>query len=102
MAATDFPPPFPDDFPLNDKHVVGSEPEPDPIIDEVRLKLDQPDSDLEQFYTTTYVANLFSVKPETVIEWIKTDQLRAIKITGGRWRIPKAAILDFANKRFTS
>lgn len=60
-----------------------------------------PDEGLEQFYTTEYVAHLFSVATETVVQWINDRKLRAIKIDR-RWRVPKSAIIEFANQRLNS
>lgn len=40
------------------------------------------------------VAARFSVSRSTVYHWIKTGQLRALRI-GGRWRIPRDAVQAF-------
>lgn len=59
------------------------------------------DPDLEKFYSTEQVGHLFSVASETVVHWIQDGKLRAIKIDR-RYRIPKSAIIQFANERYNS
>lgn len=80
--------------------VLPADEPPVPPRDEVAMPSEEADDGLEKYYTTRYVAQLFEVVTETVTDWIKRGELRAIKIDGGRWRIPKSAIVEFANKRY--
>lgn len=45
------------------------------------------------------VAELFDVKPITVIEWIKAGKLKASKV-GNRWRIQRSEMVRFANAQY--
>lgn len=38
----------------------------------------------KRLYKTREVADLFEVSPETVIEWVRTRKLRALRTPGGR------------------
>lgn len=53
----------------------------------------------EQFYSTAKVAELFSVTPETVREWIKNGSLEAIRVNS-YWRVRRSSVLAFANSKY--
>jgi excisionase family DNA binding protein len=54
---------------------------------------------LDQLYTTRYVAELFSVRIETVRVWIDSGKLEAVQING-YWRVPRASLVRFAQKNY--
>ena len=52
---------------------------------------------MESYYTVREVADMFSVSPATVRGWIRSRQLRAIKLDGRRgWKITGLALVGFA------
>jgi excisionase family DNA binding protein len=54
----------------------------------------------EPFYTVEEVARLLSVHPETVRNWIKSGQLRALKLGGpAGYRISQSAYEQFLRER---
>ena len=55
----------------------------------------------EQFLSTTTVAELFEVTPETVRTWIEKGYLRAIKIDKA-YRVSRQSLRDFANSRYSN
>ena len=54
----------------------------------------------EKLYTTAEVAEMFSVKTNTVREWCKSGTIKAIQLPGGRWRIRESAVKELANERY--
>jgi len=54
----------------------------------------------DTFYTVEDVAKMLTVHPETVRNWIKSGQLRAIKLGGpAGYRISPAAYEQFLRER---
>lgn len=54
----------------------------------------------ERLYTVEEVANVFSVHPETVRNWIRSGQLKALKLGGAAgYRIPQSALDQFMRER---
>lgn len=52
---------------------------------------------MEDYYTVREVADIFCVTPSAVYGWIRSGQLRAIKLAGGKgWRITGLALVGFA------
>lgn len=63
----------------------------------------QQDAVDEVFLKVSDVARKFDVKPATVREWLKTGELRGVKIGSGHyWRIPKSAATELANRKYGS
>jgi len=50
------------------------------------------------FYTTYEAGDVLYVSHSTVIEWIRTGKLKAIKTLGGHRRIPKEELDDFIRR----
>lgn len=50
--------------------------------------------------TVAKVAELFSVRPYTVREWLKNGTLKGYKIPGGHWRVKKSAVQEFAQTMY--
>lgn len=57
------------------------------------------EADLPELVTTQWVADLFLVTVETVVEWINKGELRAMKLNN-YWRIDKASVIEFANRKW--
>lgn len=56
---------------------------------------------VEKHYKPGEVAKLFDVKPSTVREWLKSGELKGIKIGQGHyWRVPESAIKELAERRY--
>jgi len=55
-------------------------------------------ADIDPLLSTTRVAALFDVKPETVRDWIETGKISAVKINRS-WRIRKSEVMRFAKQR---
>jgi len=54
----------------------------------------------ERIFTVEEVAKALSVHPETVRNWIKSGQLRAMKLGGSAgYRIPESAFEEFRRER---
>lgn len=54
----------------------------------------------ESFYTVEDVARMLSVHPETVRNWIKSGQLKAIRLGGAAgYRITQGALDQFLRDR---
>ncbi len=51
-----------------------------------------------KLYTTKKVAELCEVTTETVRNWIKSGDLRAVNLNGF-WRVPHADLKSFLNER---
>jgi excisionase family DNA binding protein len=66
------------------------EPLPTPIFD--------PSTD--ELYSTTKVAQIFDVKPETVRDWIRTGKIEAVRLASGHHRIKRSVVMAFANHKF--
>ena len=49
-------------------------------------------------YTVTEVANIFSVSRQTVLKWIKTEKIKAVKVVKV-YRIPKEEIDRLIDKQ---
>lgn len=58
------------------------------------------DPDTEKLYTTSQVAEMFSVSKETVRDWIKTGQMPAVRIGTGHFRVRRSTLVEFAEARF--
>lgn len=56
-------------------------------------------SEDEQFLSTNEVARIFSVTRETIIAWIESGKLDAIKL-GGRHRVRLSSVKALANQRY--
>lgn len=59
------------------------------------------DDPIDKLYDTAFVAEMFSVTKETVRNWIERGELEALRVNG-YWRIPRRALLAFANSRYCS
>jgi excisionase family DNA binding protein len=56
---------------------------------------------IEKLYKVDEVAKLFDVQPATVREWLKSGELRGIKIGGGHyWRVSESAVHELAQERY--
>ena len=51
-----------------------------------------------QLFTTGEVARRCSVKPDTVLKWIKRGRLRAARTLGGHYRVEERDILPLLSK----
>ena len=56
----------------------------------------------EKLYTTTEVAEMFSVTQETVRDWITNGRLKAVRLGSGHYRVTRTVLMSFANHRFAS
>ena len=52
----------------------------------------------DKMYTVTEVANMFSVSRQTVLKWIKTGKIKAVKVVKV-YRIPKEEIDRLIDKQ---
>lgn len=60
---------------------------------------DRPDEN--RLYSTTQIAELFSVTTETVRDWIKSGKLKGTADEGGRaYRVRRRDLIEFANKKY--
>lgn len=57
------------------------------------------DGEIDPLLTTKEVADLFSVKPETVSDWIKQGKIPGVKING-YWRIKRSDMVAYARKNY--
>lgn len=57
------------------------------------------DREPEKLYSTTRVAELFSVTVETVGDWIKQGKLPGSVKVNGKWKVPHSAVMALANGR---
>lgn len=56
---------------------------------------------IEKLYKVSEVARLFDVQPGTVREWLKSGELRGIKIGNGHyWRVPESAVHALAQEKY--
>jgi excisionase family DNA binding protein len=62
---------------------------------------DRDDDDLEKLMPTDQVADLFSVTPETVRNWITRGLIKGVKVNG-YWRIPRSEVVRFAKSKYGS
>ena len=53
--------------------------------------------ELERFYTTQDVADLFQTSRRTVQFWIREGKLKAVRI-GREWRVEPAALREFTER----
>ena len=51
---------------------------------------------------TREVAKILGVKPRTVSKWIRSGELKAVKINGHTWRVRQEDLDDFIASRPTS
>jgi transposase len=56
---------------------------------------------IDKMYSTQYVADMFDVTAETVRNWINAGKLESIQVNGYH-KIPRRALLAFANSRYGS
>jgi excisionase family DNA binding protein len=57
----------------------------------------------EKLYKVSEIATMFSVKPFTVREWIRSGKLKAVKLpAGSQWRIKESEMERFANTIYGS
>jgi excisionase family DNA binding protein len=57
--------------------------------------------DAERYLKVSEVAEMFSVQPATIREWLSEGRLRGIKIGNGHyWRIPLSAAKELANTKY--
>lgn len=49
------------------------------------------------YYTPQQLGKLAGVSRQTVVKWIKTDKLPAIRTDGGHWRIPASVVVGMDN-----
>jgi excisionase family DNA binding protein len=57
--------------------------------------------DVDKLYKPREVANIFSVTPQTVAEWLREGVIQGVKIGRGHyWRIPGSAIVELARKKY--
>lgn len=54
----------------------------------------------EKMYTTVDLAVKYGVCLRTVLRWIKSGRLKAIKLNGRIYRIPESAMRDFERGDF--
>ena len=58
---------------------------------------------MEKIYTTEQVAELLAVHPDSIRAWLRTGELRGIKLPGGRrWRVLERDLQEFILKLDTS
>lgn len=55
-------------------------------------------ADFDPLLSTKKVAQLFSVQPETVRDWIDTGKIEGTKING-QWRIKKSEVMRFGKQK---
>lgn len=61
----------------------------------------EPMPTIEKLYKVEEVAKAFSVQSATVREWLKSGELRGIKIGKGHyWRVPESAVKELAESRY--
>ena len=48
--------------------------------------------DAEEYLTTSQVARLLQVDIDTVGRWARLQQIRAVRLPSGHWRIPKSEV----------
>ena len=54
---------------------------------------------MDKGYLTTFqVADLMSVTPDSVLKWIKSGKLEALRTPGGHYRIAKKDVETLLNK----
>lgn len=56
----------------------------------------------DKLYTTAEAAEIFSVKQETVRDWISSGRLEAIRLRSGQLRITRKQLMAFANHKFVA
>lgn len=57
--------------------------------------------DLDRLYSTSYVADMFSVTTETVRNWIRTGKLKGVRlVVGGPWKVKHRDLVAFANSQY--
>lgn len=54
------------------------------------------------FYTTQSISDIFEVSVETVRDWISRGELKAMRITGGQFRISKSDLESFIASRYAA
>lgn len=55
----------------------------------------------DRLLKTRDVAEMFSVTPETIRDWIEQKKLRAVKIGNGHyWRVPESAARELAQQMY--
>jgi len=52
----------------------------------------------KKFYTTGDIAEVFGVSRIAAYKWVKKGKISAFRIPGGRYKIEKKALLEFAKK----
>jgi len=52
----------------------------------------------KKFYTTGDIAEVFGVSRIAAYKWVKKGKIEAFRIPGGRYKIEKKALLEFAKK----
>jgi excisionase family DNA binding protein len=45
-----------------------------------------------EFFTPAEVAKILRVSPGTVARWVKLDQIRAVRLPSGHYRIPREEV----------
>lgn len=58
------------------------------------------DTENNKLYTTNQVAEMFSVTPETVRDWIKEGKLPGIILGGRSYRVRRRDLIAFANHKY--
>ena len=53
---------------------------------------------MEQMYTLTQVASIFSVTRQTVLNWVKKGNISAVKV-GRKWFVPESEIVRLQHGR---
>lgn len=55
---------------------------------------------LEELYTVPQIAKMFQVTPYTVRVWLKSGDMRGIKVGNGRWRVTRQELVRVANVKY--
>lgn len=56
----------------------------------------------EEHYSTARVAEIFAVSQETIRNWINNDKIKARRLPGGHFRIPRSAVIEYGKHTFGS
>lgn len=57
---------------------------------------------MERMYTVQELAELFQVKPRTILDWLRSERLRGFKLSDApksEWRVTDAQLQEFIKHR---
>ena len=54
-----------------------------------------------KFYKTKEIAEMFSVTPETVRNWLTTGRLKGTQIQGHQYRVRREDLVEFAKSHYS-